>query len=88
MLSGGHMVDEDLLALIDNGHLSGACLDVYHTEPLPTSHPFWKHEKIHMTPHYASVSDTNSVIPQFVENYKRLQSGEKLLNMVDMNKGY
>ncbi|SKB65078.1 2-hydroxyacid dehydrogenase [Maribacter arcticus] len=85
---GGHMVDEDLLELIDNGHLSGACLDVYHTEPLPTSHPFWNHNKIHMTPHYASVSDTNSVIPQLVENYKRLQSGEELQNKVDMNKGY
>lgn len=85
---GGHLVDNDLLELIDNGHISGACLDVYHTEPLPTKHPFWNHDKIHMTPHYASVSDTNSVIPQLVANYKRLQSGEELQNMVDMNKGY
>lgn len=41
-----------------------------------------------MTPHYASVSDTGSVIPQIVENYKRLDSGAKLQNLVDMNKGY
>lgn len=85
---GGHLVDEDLLALLDEQHLSGACLDVYHTEPLPKDHPFWSHKKIHMTPHYASVSDTGSVIPQIVENYKRLDSGEKLQNLVDMNKGY
>ena len=85
---GGHLVDEDLLELLDSGHLSGACLDVYHTEPLPTTHPFWNHKKVHMTPHYASVSDTNSVMPQIVDNYKRLISGKKLRHLVDSDKGY
>ena len=85
---GGHLVDEDLIELLDANHLSGACLDVYHIEPQPKSHPFWNHKKVHMTPHYASVSDTNSVIPQMVENYKRLNSGEKLQNLVDSDKGY
>lgn len=85
---GGHMVDDDLIALLDSGHLSGACLDVYHTEPLSKSHPFWNHKKVHMTPHYASVSDTSSVIPQIIENYKRLSSGEKMQNLVDSDKGY
>ncbi|TLP79215.1 2-hydroxyacid dehydrogenase [Maribacter sp. ACAM166] len=85
---GGHLVDGDLLMLLDNGHLSGACLDVYHTEPLPQAHPFWNHKKIHMTPHYASVSDTNSVIPQLLENYKRLHNNEELNHKVDMANGY
>ncbi|WP_273566789.1 2-hydroxyacid dehydrogenase [Maribacter halichondriae] len=70
---GGHVVDADLIEYIDNGHLSGACLDVFHQEPLPIDHPFWEHDKIHMTPHYASVSDTNSVVPQIIENYHRLR---------------
>ena len=85
---GGHLVDDDLIELLDADHLSGACLDVYHTEPLPKTHPFWDHRKVHMTPHYASVSDTNSVIPQLIENYKRLNSDEKLQNLVDSDKGY
>lgn len=85
---GGHLIDEDLIELLDAEHLSGACLDVYHTEPLPKTHPFWNHKKVHMTPHYASVSDTNSVIPQILENYKRLSSGEELQNLVDADKGY
>lgn len=85
---GGHLVDGDLILLLDNGHLSGACLDVYHTEPLPQAHTFWSHSKIFMTPHYASVSDTNSVIPQIVKNYKRLGTNEELVNKVDMDKGY
>lgn len=85
---GGHVVDTDLLEQLNNGHLSGACLDVYHQEPLAIYHPFWQHEKIHMTPHYASVSDTNSVIPQIVENYQNLLAGKKLLNEVNREKGY
>jgi glyoxylate/hydroxypyruvate reductase A len=85
---GGHLVDADLLAQLDNGHLSGACLDVYHQEPLAVTHPFWKQPKIFMTPHYASVSDTKSVIPQILENYKNLQSGKELMNVVSRKKGY
>ncbi|WP_276166829.1 2-hydroxyacid dehydrogenase [Zobellia alginiliquefaciens] len=85
---GGHLVDADLLEMLNNDHLSGAGLDVYHQEPLPKDHPFWNHEKIQMTPHYASVSDTNSVVPQILENYDRLQKGRPLLNEVVMDKGY
>lgn len=85
---GGHLVDKDLLEMLDNGHLSGAGLDVYHKEPLTTDHPFWEHPKIHMTPHYASVSDTDYVIPQILENYRRLQNEEPLLNLVSKSKGY
>ncbi|WP_396637845.1 2-hydroxyacid dehydrogenase [Maribacter sp. R77961] len=85
---GGHVVDADLLEQLDKEQISGACLDVYHQEPLATSHPFWQHKKVHMTPHYASVSDTNSVIPQILENYQNLREGYKLLNEVDRKKGY
>ncbi|WP_047245360.1 2-hydroxyacid dehydrogenase [Maribacter thermophilus] len=85
---GGHLVDHDLIAALDNNLLSGASLDVYHQEPLPVSHPFWNHPKIFMTPHYASVSDTNSVVPQIIENYERLQIGTVLLNQVDRIKRY
>ncbi len=85
---GGHLVDGDLLEMLDKGHLSGASLDVYHQEPLSTKHRFWEHPKVHMTPHYASVSDTNSVVPQVVENYRRLENGQELLNLVSKTKGY
>lgn len=85
---GGHLVDVDLLANLDSGHLSGACLDVYHQEPLPTSHSFWKHPKIFMTPHYASVSDTHSVVPQIIKNYSNIIEGKELVNRVSRSKGY
>jgi len=85
---GGHVVDADLIEMIDNGHLSGASLDVYHQEPLANEHPFWAHEKINMTPHYASVSDTDSVVPQIIENYRRMKKHAPLLHLVSPEKGY
>lgn len=85
---GGHLVDEDLLEYVNNGHLAGAGLDVFHQEPLPAEHPFWNHPKIQITPHVASVSDINSVIPQLLENYRRLKEGLPLMNEVSREKGY
>ncbi|NND78321.1 MAG: glyoxylate/hydroxypyruvate reductase A, partial [Maribacter sp.] len=85
---GGHLVDGELLEMLDNGHLSGASLDVFNEEPLDVDHPFWEHPKVHMTPHYASVSDTASVVPQIIANYRRLESGKELLNLVSKTKGY
>lgn len=85
---GGHLVDEDLLEYVNNGHLAGAGLDVFHEEPLPVEHPFWSHPKIHITPHVASVSDINSVIPQLLENYRRLKEGLPFMNEVSREKGY
>lgn len=85
---GGHLVDTDLIEMLDNEHLSGATLDVFHQEPLPEAHPFWQHEKIHITPHYASVSDTASVVPQIIENYRRMKAEKSLINIVSTIKGY
>lgn len=85
---GGHLVDVDLLEQLNNNHLSGACLDVYHQEPLPNSHAFWKHPNVFMTPHYASVSDTKSVIPQIIANYTNLIEGKDLIHTVNRTKGY
>ncbi len=85
---GNHLVEEDLLSLINNNSLSGACLDVFRQEPLPPEHPFWSHPQITITPHIASLTDPVSVAPQVVENYRRMTAGEPLLNQVDMQRGY
>jgi glyoxylate/hydroxypyruvate reductase A len=80
--------EEDLLAALDQGVLSEACLDVFETEPLPETHPFWEHPDIHITPHIASVSDPVSVAPQIIENYRRLLRGEVPENLVSREAGY
>ena len=85
---GQTLVEEDLIALLDKGHLSGACLDVFRTEPLPADHQFRNHKKILITPHNSSTTQAESAAKQILENYRRAISGKKLLNIVDMKHGY
>lgn len=85
---GEHLVEEDLLEAIDEGKLSGACLDVFRVEPLPKDHIFWLHPKVTVTPHVASITSPESVAPQIIENYRRLREGQPLLNVVSREKGY
>ena len=76
----GSLVDETaLIEALDSGHLSGATLDVFSTEPLPGDHPLWRHPKITMTPHIAGGRPTTA-IEVTVENYHRVKSGKPLLN--------
>ncbi len=85
---GENLEEDDLLKALDDGLLRGACLDVVREEPLPVNHPFWRHEKILLTPHCSSITDPRSVASQIVQNYRLMQSGKPLLNMVDILRGY
>ncbi len=85
---GEHVVDADLIEMIDAGHLSGATLDVFRKEPLPEAHAFWYHPKIAITPHIASLTNPVSVAPQIIENYNRCKAGQALLNEVSVKLGY
>ena len=85
---GGHLVEEDLLAALDRGHIAGATLDVFQREPLPADHPFWTHPKIRVTPHIAGITNPRTTAPQIVENIRRLSKGLPLLNPVDRVRGY
>jgi glyoxylate/hydroxypyruvate reductase A len=85
---GGHVVDADLIAALDSGHLAAAQLDVFRQEPLPADHPFWAHPKIRVTPHNAGVTDPTTAADQVVENLRRLRAGEALMNIVDPARGY
>jgi glyoxylate/hydroxypyruvate reductase A len=85
---GKHLVEEDLIALIDSGHLAGATLDVFRTEPLPAAHPFWQHPKITVTPHTSARTLREESIAQIVGKILALQRGEKINGVVDPQKGY
>ncbi len=85
---GGHVVQADLLAALDRGHLAGAALDVTEPEPLPPDHPFWRHPKVVLTPHAASMTIPASAAPQVVDNLRRARTGEALRNLVDPAAGY
>lgn len=85
---GKHLVEEDLIPALDEGYLSGALLDVYRKEPLPESHPFWEEGRIQLTPHIASVTNPQAAAPQIIDNFRRLQANQTLLNIVNREKGY
>ena len=88
---GRHLVDEDLIALLDSGYLAGATLDVFRTEPLPADHPFWTHPKVTLTPHTSAQTLTEESIAQIAAKIRRLESGApfaSLAGVVDPNKGY
>lgn len=85
---GGHVVSEDLVRLLDSGHLAHAYLDVFEHEPLPPEHPLWRHPGITITPHTAALTEPRTALPRVVENVERLRRGEPPLNLVDFDAGY
>ena len=85
---GAHLVDEDLLALLDSEHLAGATLDVFRTEPLPPQHPFWRHPNITLTPHTSARTLREESIAQIAGKIKALARGEPLAGVVDRRLGY
>jgi glyoxylate/hydroxypyruvate reductase A len=88
---GGHLVDEDLLALLDSGHLAGATLDVFRTEPLPAGHPFWQHPKINITPHTSARTLRDETIAQIAGKLAALENGQSLASLagvVNPDQGY
>lgn len=87
----GGIVDEtDLLAAIDNGHLTGAGLDVTAEEPLPGDSPLWARDRIIITPHTAGASQhrIGRIIDRVVTNLAHLTNGEPLEGVIDKRKGY
>lgn len=85
---GGLVVEEDLLAALESGHLGGATLDVFRREPLPKGHPFWDHPKVHVTPHVAALTNPRTAAAEVAENIRRVRAGEPPLNLVDRQRGY
>jgi glyoxylate/hydroxypyruvate reductase A len=85
---GGHLVEADLLAALEDGRLAGAALDVFPKEPLAAGHPFWTHPRIIVTPHVASLTQPASAAPRIAEGIDRLERGLPLLDVVDRDRGY
>jgi glyoxylate/hydroxypyruvate reductase A len=85
---GAHVVDADLLAALDGGHLAGATLDVFRVEPLPQGHAFWNHPKITVTPHTSARTLRSESIAQIARKIAALQVGEPVAGRVDAARGY
>jgi glyoxylate/hydroxypyruvate reductase A len=88
---GAHLVDADLLALLASGHLAGATLDVFRTEPLPAGHPFWQHPKLTLTPHTSARTLRDESVAQIARKIRALEAGQpisSLAGVVDTSLGY
>lgn len=85
---GGHLVQQDLLAALESGHLCAAILDVADPEPLPPGHPFWSHPRIWLSPHVASMTQPETAVAAVLANLDRHGRGEPMLGLVDRARGY
>lgn len=85
---GAHVVDADLLALLDAGHLSGATLDVFDTEPLPAEHPFWSRPQILLTPHVSAVTQLGPAALQVAQKLAAWARGGVPTGRVNRARGY
>jgi phosphoglycerate dehydrogenase-like enzyme/glyoxylase-like metal-dependent hydrolase (beta-lactamase superfamily II) len=87
---GGTVVTADLIAALQEGTIAGAGLDVTDPEPLPDGHPLWKAPNLLITPHFAAWSDQDRELRWLLyrENLRRFVAGERLLSVVDPERGY
>ncbi len=85
---GPEQVEADILAALDDGTLIGASLDVFETEPLPSSSPLWSHPKVVVTPHVGADSEPALLSRYVLEQIGRHERGQPLQNVVDRARGY
>lgn len=89
----GSAVDEDaLMEALESGHIAGAALDVFKTEPIPEGSRLWNTTNLLITPHVAGnltlevTKDRN--VEMFCEDLKNYAAGKPLIHLVDRVRGY
>lgn len=89
---GNSVVTEDLIKVMNEGHLKAACLDVMDPEPLPKDHPLWTAPRVYITPHisggYRAGVNYESVTDVVYRNIELVLSGEPPVHTVDRKLGY
>ncbi len=85
---GEHLVEGDLRALLDSGHLAEAALDVFEREPPPPDNWVWSHPKVFATPHIAGEVGRAVVAQQTADALRRARAGLPQPLAVDRDAGY
>jgi glyoxylate/hydroxypyruvate reductase len=85
---GGLVVDPDLIALLDEGHLAGATLDVFRQEPLPADDPLRRHPRVTLTPHIAAQTIREDSVAQIAAKILAFERGEAVSGVIDRARGY
>lgn len=90
-VSRGGVVDQNALRdALETGHMAGAALDVFETEPLPKDSPLWTLDNVIISPHCSSVYSEweKASFQLFLDNLGRWRRGEQLMNVVKPSRGY
>lgn len=90
-IARGQVVDEEsLLQALREEKIAGAVLDVFTEEPLPADHPFWKTERLILTPHVSGRSPyyMQRAIEIFRENLSKYPQSGDMINVIQLDKGY
>jgi phosphoglycerate dehydrogenase-like enzyme len=86
------VVDYAALAdLLEDGHLSGAVLDVFDPEPLPESSPLWSTPNLVIVPHCSSDDDEHYIartLDIFFDSLGRYLAGRPLKNRISLRRQY
>ena len=85
---GNALVEADLIASLNAGHLRAAVLDVFREEPLPPDDPLWSTAGVHITSHTAGPTPDEAVAEVFERNLKRYIGGRPLIDAVRAGRGY
>lgn len=90
-IARGEIIDEP--ALIDalrQRRIAGAALDVFETEPLPSSSPLWELDNVILTPHVSGMAPDyeSRVVDIFIDNYAHFVAGRRMPTEVDFERGY
>ena len=87
---GGLIDHQALMRALEEDRIGAACLDVTDPEPLPDGHPLWTAKNCFVTPHIAGATEyyAQRCVELLDVNIQRWKSGEKVLNPVNLSKGY
>lgn len=89
---GNSIVTEDLIKVMNEGHLKAACLDVMDPEPLPKNHPLWTTPRVYITPHisggFRAGVNYDRVMDRVFSNVELVLNGKPPVHIVDRELGY
>ena len=87
---GALVIEDALLAALQEGRIAGAALDVFVEEPLPPQSPFWSTPNCIVSPHMSGdyAEFEVAMADQFIDNWQRFVAGESLCNLVDKRLGF
>jgi len=85
---GNAVVEADLIASLNAGHVRAAVLDVFREEPLPPDDPLWSTPGVHITSHTAGPTPDEAIGEVFERNLKLYIAQEPLADAVKPGRGY